>query len=114
MSLTRLSRIACQLDFHINTPLVYYIFVLLYWVEHVIHEVDNLKSDFTNGVCPMSNRKIMERKRHPTKLKDTNSDQYEVPMATRSGQRRTKETMEFCANVHEVSMTSNLLWMACG
>lgn len=48
----------------------------------------------------MSNRKIMERKRHPTKLKDTNSDQYEVPMATRSGQRRTKETMEFCANVH--------------
>ena len=48
----------------------------------------------------MSNRKVQKRKRHPTKIKDTNSDQYEVPIATRSGQRRTKETVNFCSSVH--------------
>ena len=57
-----------------------------------------------------------EKERHPTKLKDTNSDQYEVPTAIRSGQRRTKETMEFCANVHGGSVDDDQpildgLWM---
>jgi hypothetical protein len=59
-----------------------------------------LKTDFANNPSPLSSRKVKKRKAYPTKVQDMNSEQYEVSGASRSGQRRTKETIDFCNSVH--------------
>lgn len=69
-------------------------------VDHCLTEIEEMKSDVTARVCPLSNRKVKKRKAYPTRVKEMNSEEYEVPVASRSGQRRTKETMDFCNSVH--------------
>lgn len=47
-----------------------------------------------------SKRKLLKRKRTPSRIKPDNSEAFEIPKATRSGQRRRKETLDACHNIH--------------
>ena len=42
----------------------------------------------------------MSRKRHPTCIKEDNSENYQVPPAKRSCNRRKKETIDTCNSIH--------------
>jgi len=45
-------------------------------------------------------RKLLKRRRQPTSTDETNSEEFAVPSAKRSYQRRKKETIDACADIH--------------
>ena len=45
-------------------------------------------------------RKLLKRRRQPTSTDETNSEEFAVPSAKRSCQRRKKETVDACADIH--------------
>ncbi|KAK2564068.1 hypothetical protein P5673_012289 [Acropora cervicornis] len=45
-------------------------------------------------------RKLLKRKREPSSTDETNSEEFAVPSAKRSCQRRKKETIDACADAH--------------
>ena len=45
-------------------------------------------------------RKLLKRRRQPTATDETNSEEFAVPSAKRSCQRRKKETIDACADIH--------------
>lgn len=45
-------------------------------------------------------RKILKRKRQPTSADESNSEEFAVPSAKRSCQRRKKETLDACIEIH--------------
>ena len=45
-------------------------------------------------------RKLLKRRRQPTSTDETNSEEFAVPSAKRSCQRRKKEIVDACADIH--------------
>ena len=45
-------------------------------------------------------RKLLKRRREPSSTNETNSKEFAVPSAKRSCQRRKKETIDACADIH--------------
>ena len=45
-------------------------------------------------------RKLLKRRREPSSTDETNSEEFAVPSAKRSCQRRKKETVDACADIH--------------
>ena len=45
-------------------------------------------------------RKLLKRRREPSSTDQTNSEEFAVTNAKRSCQRRKKETIDACADIH--------------
>ena len=45
-------------------------------------------------------RKLLKRRREPSSTDESNSVEFAVPSAKRSCQRRKKETIDACADIH--------------
>ena len=45
-------------------------------------------------------RKLLKRRSEPSSTDQTNSEEFEVPSAKRSCQRRKKESIDACADIH--------------
>lgn len=65
----------------------------------MLDEIGRMQEEIANKRLAV-NRKTMKRKRQPTRINVDNSETFEVPNAIRSGQRRRKETLDVCHNIH--------------
>lgn len=45
-------------------------------------------------------RKLLKRRRFPTSISEASSEEYAVPAAKRTCQRRTRETIDACNEIH--------------
>lgn len=45
-------------------------------------------------------RKLLKRQRFPTSISEASSEEYAVPVAKRTCQRRTRETINACYEIH--------------
>lgn len=45
-------------------------------------------------------RKLLKRQRFPTSISEASSEEYAVPVAKRTCQRRTRETIDNCNEIH--------------
>lgn len=45
-------------------------------------------------------RKLLKRRRFPTSISEASSEEYAVPVAKRTLQRRARETIDACNEIH--------------
>ena len=68
-------------------------------VKQINKAEEVLSSKGAQNLCS-EKRKTLKRKRHPTAIKEDNSEEYSVPEAKRCCERRKKETLDACKVIH--------------
>lgn len=71
---------------------------------HVVEDASTTQAQV--GRSTFTKRKLEKRKNHPTSLSADNSEEFGSPSAKRSCQRRRKETLEMCGEIHAGSSKS--------
>ena len=75
--------------------------------ETAVHVVEDASTTQAQGSkSTFTKQKLEKRKNYPTSLSADNSEEFGSPSAKRSCQRRTKETLERCGEIHTGSSNS--------